>query len=255
MTWLPVWAILISSAVAASGLQARDAIRIPAGRFTPLFGLESTQKDLPVRAFHLDRYQVTNRKFREFVKRHPEWSKAKVTSMFADGSYLKHLKNAKPDQPVVFVSWYAAQAYCEDKGGRLPSVLEWEYAADTSQNGVKDPELTARILAWYGKPFRLETLPAVQSTPAGPRGVHGLHGVVWEWTSDFNSVFVSGDNRQDGDKVQNLFCGNSSTGSSTREDYAAFMRYAMRSSLQAEFAIMNVGFRCAYDAPEMEKSP
>lgn len=77
-------------------------------------------------------------------------------------------------------------------------------------------------------------------------GVSDMHGLVWEWTSDFNSVFINGDNRQDGDKSSGMVCGAGATGSNSREDYAAFMRYAMRSSLQAQFAQPNVGFRCAY---------
>ena len=89
----------------------------------------------------------------------------------------------------------------------------------------------------------------VGQKPANVYGVKDLHGLVWEWTLDFNSVFVTGDNRQDGDKVKDLFCGDGATGAARREDYAAFMRYAMRSSLKADNGTANLGFRCAYDAP------
>ena len=84
-------------------------------------------------------------------------------------------------------------------------------------------------------------------------GIYDLHELVWEWTSDFNSVFVSGDNRQDGDKMKNFVCGAGSTNSSSKEDYAAFLRYAMRSSLRPEYSQHNLGFRCAYDIGEQKK--
>ena len=74
-----------------------------------------------------------------------------------------------------------------------------------------------------------------------------MHGLVWEWTADFNSVFVSGDNRRGGDKQTNLFCGAGAENSTDRANYAAYVRYALRSSLQAKFTSENLGFRCAYD--------
>jgi formylglycine-generating enzyme required for sulfatase activity len=77
-------------------------------------------------------------------------------------------------------------------------------------------------------------------------GVEALHGLVWEWTDDFNALFVTGDNREDGEKNSKFMCGSGATGSARREDYAAFMRYALRSSLTPRTGLINLGFRCAY---------
>lgn len=234
--------------------------RISGGRFTPLFGLEPNQKDVPVRAFSMDRMPVTNAQFFSFTQRKSEWQKSKIAPLYTDGGYLKHwVKSEKGslrppknlmNAPVTQVSWFAASAYCESVEGRLPSVLEWEYVAAADEkrpDASKDKAFAERILAWYAKPHDPSRLPAVGQSKANYWGVHDLHGLVWEWTGDFNSVFVNGDNRQDGDKSQEFTCGNGATGSRNREDYAAFMRYAMRSSLSANFTTSNLGFRCVYD--------
>jgi sulfatase modifying factor 1 len=47
--------------------------------------------------------------------------------------------------------------------------------------------------------------------------------------------------------MRNLFCGSGALGASSFDDYAAFMRYAFRSSLKAHYTVPNLGFRCAQD--------
>ena len=79
-------------------------------------------------------------------------------------------------------------------------------------------------------------------------GIYDLHGLIWEWVADFNSVFVSGDNREDSDSKNDLFCGDGAVSATDRANYAAFMRYALRNSLRGSYSTQNLGFRCAYDA-------
>ncbi|MBX7115782.1 MAG: formylglycine-generating enzyme family protein [Myxococcaceae bacterium] len=243
--------VLLSSATRAEG------VLLPEGRFAPLFGLDKGQRSFAVAAFRLDRRLVTEAAFAAFLRSKPEWSSASVKPALADERYLSQEGGAAYAQaPQTRVSWFAAQAYCEWRGGRLPTTLEWEYAAAADEkvrDASTDAAFVKRILTWYGKPFRREDLLGSGSL-ANVYGVEQLHGLVWEWTLDFNGTFMTSDNRQDGDRVNALTCGNGATGSARREDYAAFMRYALRSSLSARSTLANLGFRCAYPATE-ERSP
>ena len=104
------------------------------------------------------------------------------------------------------------------------------------------------ILSWYEKPKTFNN--TIGSTFKNYWGVYDLHGLVWEWTLDFNSVLVSGESRKDVDNDSNLFCGSAAIGATDLMNYAAFMRYAIRGSVKAKYAMKNLGFRCVKDIIE-----
>jgi formylglycine-generating enzyme required for sulfatase activity len=211
-----------------------------------------------VEAFWLDRHPVTRAEYRAFVESNPSWRRSQVSSLFADSGYLKDWRGELdfgPDslahRPVVNVSWFAARAYAEWRGTRLPTTAEWERAAAASatrEDGMNDPQLRARMLNWYSRPTP-NPLPPVGSTMENVWGVWDLHGLVWEWTEDFNTALVTGESRNDSDLDRQLFCGSGSVGAADFEDYAAFLRYAFRSGLDGAYTVSNLGFRTAADQP------
>jgi sulfatase modifying factor 1 len=222
---------------------------IPEGRFAPLYGIEKDQKDFLVKSFRMDIYPVTMSAFNDFLKKNPDWSKENIVRIYADKNYLT-IKKTTGHSPVVFVSWFAANAFCESKKGRIPTTLEWEYvaaASDTLRDASKSAPVIDKILAWYSTPEKDGEILVVGKDKANIYGIHDLHGLIWEWTSDFNSVIMTSDNRDDGDKTKGLYCGAGSIGARTREDYAGFVRYSLRSTLNANYTLTNLGFRCAYD--------
>ena len=72
---------------------------------------------------------------------------------------------------------------------------------------------------------------------------------MWEWVEDFNAVLTTGESRKDSSLDRSLFCAGGAIGAADPNDYAAFMRYALRGSVEADHALRNLGFRCAKDAP------
>lgn len=254
---LLISAVTLSLCGSYSGnVTAKDQVSIPAGTFTPLYGLQKDQKGFKVKAFTMDPTAVTKTEFAEFIRHSPDWRPDHVKRLFAEERYLQDWEK-KPGRvrpkksealfPVVNVSYFAAQAYCLHKKGRLPSTLEWEYvgaASEKKADASKDPEFAAQILAWYSSP---KAMREVGRSHPNLYGIYDMHALVWEWTGDYNSSFVTADNRQDGEQTKDFFCGNSATGAENREAYAAFMRYAMRGTLGPSFTIEKLGFRCAYD--------
>lgn len=225
-------------------------VKIPGGRYTSFL----TDKESPsktVRPFYLDVKSVTNAEFLQFVKLHPKWSRSRVSKLFADQGYLKHWKgdflisDDLKNSPVTNVSWYAATAYAQWKGKRLPALNEWEYAGNASI--LNDPRPVEKvILDWYSKPTP-RVLPGAASGKKNKFNVYGMHGLVWEWVSDFNSVIMAGDSRSNSAINRDLFCASGALASIDKENYAAYMRFAFRGSLKAKYTVNNLGFRCALD--------
>lgn len=239
-----------------------EMVLIPSGAFIPLYSpgirkQEAAPAPVAVAAFRLDTLPVTNGKYLQFVRAHPAWQRSRVKRVFAEGGYLGHwagdeaLASADDaDRPVTQVSWFAARAYCAAQGKALPTTLQWEYAAAasaTSAVGESDPAFVRLILEWYGRP-NPEVLPAAGRGFRNLWGVYDLHGLVWEWTLDFNTALVSGESRADSALERSLYCGAAAATATSFRDYAAFMRYGYRSSLSATYTVANLGFRCAASA-------
>lgn len=246
-------AVALLAAAAAIG---SEPVPVPAGIYQPLFTGENDLKQIPVARFFLATAPVTNGEFLDFVRANPPWQRSRVKRLFADENYLKHWAGdtelgtgCDAAQPVTWVSWFAAKSYCSWKGARLPTTAEWELAAAvgfTQADGAKEPEFKQAIARWYGTPSPA-TLPAAGSGRANLHGIHDLHGLVWEWTSDFNSAIVTGDARGDSGLERQLFCGAGSLGAKDPSNYPAFMRFGFRSSLKAAYTVHNLGFRYAKD--------
>lgn len=233
--------------------QSEGMTFIEGSRYIPLYGRDSTVVE--VKDFEMDIYPVTNAEYVDFVKKYPKWQKSQALKLFTDDSYLANWKNdlelkdsENTNSPVTYVSWFAAKAYCECQGKRLPTVDEWEYVAmsdETTKDARIKPSYNEQILAWYEAPRSNENL--IGQTPKNVWGVFDLHGLVWEWTLDFNSVLITGESRKDVDKDSNLFCGSAAVNATDLMNYAAFMRYAIRGSLKAKYSMKNLGFRCVKD--------
>ena len=228
-------------------------VRLPGGSFRSALKYED-RNQVRIAPFQLMETAVTNADFLAFVKRHPEWQRGKAPAVFTEARYLQHWagpttlgSRALPGQPVVNVSWFAADAYCKAQGARLPTWNEWEYAAaadETRADARKDPVWRERILGWYARPSR-SALPRVGLQAANVYGVRDLHGLVWEWTDDAGALLVDADNRKQGDADKAKFCGAAALSMSDRDNYAVLMRVAMLSSLEAGDVTANLGFRCA----------
>jgi iron(II)-dependent oxidoreductase len=195
-------------------------VLVPGGEFTMGTSTEpwALDNERPahtrhVPAFFLDTTPVTNAAYQAFIDdggyRDPRWwtpegwahiQRHTITAPLfwhRDGSqWLRRrfgiTEPVPPDEPVLHVCWYEADAYARWAGRRLPTEAEWEKAArhDPSTGrsrrypwGDADPTPAhANLGQRHLRPAPAGSYPAGQS----PLGIRQFIGDVWEWTaSDF----------------------------------------------------------------------
>jgi formylglycine-generating enzyme required for sulfatase activity len=244
-------AVPVAGAIAAGG---GKYVSLPGGEFRSVLKYEDNKGVEKIAPFALMQHPATNGEFLAFVRANPQWRRDRVASVFAESRYLSQWSGpdvvepkARLDQPVTWVSWFAASAFCEAQGAKLQTWSQWEYAAaadETRRDARADPAWRERILSWYSRPST-DALPRAGLQAPNIYGVQDLHGLVWEWTDDFSALLVSGDNRNQGDTDKLRFCGAGALSVDDKENYAVLMRVAMLSSLDGADATANLGFRCA----------
>ena len=181
-------------------------VRIPAGTYVPVYG-----RPVQVAPFALDRSPVTRGEFQSAVG-----------------------EDAR--RPAVAVTWFEAKQYCEVHGKRLPTTAEWERAASAtpipeqmSLYAMRHDETNAGIVG-RGEHNRL--------------GVADLHGLVWEWTLDFDGPTHSASHHEHAEH-NGVSCASAAIGATNTYDYPAFLRNAVRAGLERTSATTSLGFRCA----------
>ena len=182
-----------SSYPSAGDSRVRDGdgmvmIYVPAGKFlmgsndddADAFDSEHPQHTVYLDAFWIDKTEVTNSQYRLCVE---------AEACKEPGCWDDDVRNI-PDQPVVCVSWYDAQAYAAWAGGRLPTEAEWEKAARGTDGrlfpwGNSSPNCNrANYFGCLGRANSVGSYPS----GASPYGVLDMAGNVWEWIADHYDV-------------------------------------------------------------------
>lgn len=255
-------------------------IEVPAGQFikakAPLYPEEGRSVRLNVGGFLIQTHEVTNAQFFEFVQRTGYITDAEreigpdnpypgsaVFSLDAgssggwelvagatwrspegNGSSIDH----RLDHPVVHVSLADAKAYADWAGGRLPSEIEWEYAASL---GLQDSENQISSAysdrgepianTWQGIfPIVNEAIDGFEGTsPVGcfisdKIGLSDMIGNVWEWT---DTQYGAGTHTIKGGS---FLCS---------DNFCRRFRPAARQPQETDFSSNHIGFRIVKDSP------
>lgn len=170
-------------------------VLIPAGEFlmgsddVDASGNEGPVHTVYVDAFYIDKYEVTNAQYKQFIDANPQWQKDRIDRTLHDGTYLalwngNDYPPKRASHPVVYVSWYAAIAYAEWAGKRLPTEAEWEKAARGGLTGKKYPWGDDLDSSKANYNHNAKDITPVGSYPPNGYGLYDMAGNVWEWCLD-----------------------------------------------------------------------
>jgi len=99
-------------------------------------------------------------------------------------------EESKDDYPVVFITWFEANDFCEWVGGELPTEAQWEYAATARGLVMRYPtgneiDHSMANFSDTGKKDRWKRLAPVAKFPPNMLGIYDLAGNVYEWCYDY----------------------------------------------------------------------
>ncbi len=281
-----------------------DMVRIPAGPFVmgsdakdeaglaqefgtmkPWYVDEMPRRTEKLPEFWIDKYEVTNRDYRDFVIENNyfipvgwkesgylltagalSYADLKTLRKLAENTFrldmdvrqmekkplfdaiLKH--QAEFDMlPVAGVTWRHAKTYCEIKGKRLPTEAEWEKAA-RGPKGLEFPWGNewdeSRLNAGAGEGWPHHVAP-VGAYPKGvsPYGVHDMAGNVMEWTADWYQPYPGSDYQSDDYGEKMRVVRGGGWGGLGHYVVSHFYRTSYRFNLQSGYTFVDLGFRCA----------
>jgi formylglycine-generating enzyme required for sulfatase activity len=166
--------------------------------------------------FWIDKYEITNAQFAAFLNHQGNQQENGATWLSIDNPHSLielDFDNYKPkdgyaEHPVIEVTWYGANAYCEWVGARLPTEAEWEYAARGPENNLfpwgntfditrlnfcdttcekfwKTEDYDTGYSDGYSKTAPVGTYPKGASWC----GTMDMAGNVWEWVADWMGPF------------------------------------------------------------------
>jgi formylglycine-generating enzyme required for sulfatase activity/dienelactone hydrolase/predicted Ser/Thr protein kinase len=202
----------VNLSLTVSGTVPDGMVRVPGGEvYLQLPGIERAVSVVNLPDYWMDRYEVTNREFKQFVDaggyRKPEYWKQpfvenvkilsweEAMSRFRDKAgrpgpttwELGNYPEGQGDYPVTGVSWYEAAAYAEFTGKSLPTAHQWQNAAWPWLGVASD---IAPISNFEGRGLS----PIGSHQGMSPYGTYDMAGNAkeWCWNATKDKRFILG---------------------------------------------------------------
>jgi len=211
-------------------------------------------------SYWIDQTEITNQMYTDFLNSisfkggtNSNWfdENSTYTKIHAKSGLWEPVDGYK-NHPMIEVTWYGAQSYCDWAGRRLPTEAEWEKAGrgsggNTYPWGDKIGCLYSNYWSDDGRCIGDTTEVGAYEFGKSSFGVYDMAGNGWEWVEDWFSIdyySISPQNNPFGPLTgsEKVLRG----GSFNALDYQ--LRVTSRYNMNPESTKFDIGFRCAGDA-------
>ncbi len=160
-------------------------VLVPGGSFIlgDIFEEQNTDAlpthEVTVKPFYLSRYEITFEKYDQFAQ-------ARELPLPDDGGY------GRGNRAVVNVTWDEAASFCKSLGNRLPSEIEWEYAARSAgKKQIYAGTNNIDSLKHYAitRDSNINFSFSVGSRSPNDLGLYDMSGNVFEWVDEFYQFY------------------------------------------------------------------
>ena len=235
-------------------------VMVPGGDYRLVAWARPTEERVPLNDFFIDKYEVSNQEYKEFINgggylkkqywQHPFLKDGKALSWedalreFKDRTGLpgprdwsnQNFPDGKADYPVANITWYEAAAYAAFRGKQLPTIFQWEKAARAGNRSTMASTMPWGLF-YAGESldrranFDINGTMPVNSSEFGmsPFGGYNMAGNVTEWC------------------LNEISDGFAATGGAWGSPSYTFAQYA---TFPGFYTSDKVGFRCVLNAPD-----
>lgn len=181
-------------------INGAEMVLVPAGLFDMGGEGQFDEFSKPVHSvflddYYIDRFEVTNAQYVRFLNEMGNQEEGGVTWLDLDSTVGQIIQTESEWQvaegfdnhPIVGVSWFSANAFCDWRGARLPTEAEWEKAARGTDQRLFPWGNEERDETRLNSALRNGGTVEVGSYPAGvsPYGVFDMAGNAAEWVADW----------------------------------------------------------------------
>lgn len=155
---------------------------------------QQAKSSIPLNSFQISKFEITNGQYAIYLNSRqvgPDgmFKEKQLVNVGDKDLQIEFIKNGwqakagKEKHPMVMVSYFGAVEYGKGMGAKLPTEMQWKYAAsggNLSKHFTYAGSNTLNEVGWYKSNSQQQSHPVGEKLP-NELGIYDMSGNAWEW--------------------------------------------------------------------------